>query len=271
MNRTLQNAATTVYDKCRRQGWLEHPGFQRVFQSAYFIYKRRWEDVFAPLVTRVPELFRQGHILDIGANIGYTASVFAPALSPGYRVFAFEPEARNAAWLRKNIQRRGLQDRVDIFETAVGERSGSLSLWFNPSHPADHRVLTDTFKERLSDGQRVQTVPVISVDEFVSKLPDPRVAFIKIDVQGYESAVCEGLRGTIERQPHIAIALEYFPDGFRDLGFSSRSLLAFFQQRGYRAEVLTRHAPPAAVNFDAIDERLGPGGYADLLFRKVVS
>jgi len=44
-----------------------------------------------------PKLFNKGHILDIGARIGYNSLEFARALSPTYKVFAFDPDKMLAA------------------------------------------------------------------------------------------------------------------------------------------------------------------------------
>jgi len=80
---------TSAYNLARKARLLELPWFRRAFVSSYFIYKQHYEDPFMELVRRIPGIFRNGDILDIGANIGYTAWVFAGALRPGARVYAF--------------------------------------------------------------------------------------------------------------------------------------------------------------------------------------
>ena len=53
----------------------------REIRTAIDAYKRLVEDPFAALVRARPELFTGGEIIDVGANVGYTAQVFARALS----------------------------------------------------------------------------------------------------------------------------------------------------------------------------------------------
>ena len=65
------------------QNWSPGAGLQRTDVSApYLLYKRYLEDPFAALAKIRPSLFRGGDILDTGANIAYTASLFARAGGP---------------------------------------------------------------------------------------------------------------------------------------------------------------------------------------------
>lgn len=78
-NKSSRNLFTRVYSLARSTRVLEVPVFKRGFLFSYFLYKRWYEDPFWALTKRSPELFFGGDILDIGANIGYTACVFAGA------------------------------------------------------------------------------------------------------------------------------------------------------------------------------------------------
>src|SRR5712692_982951 len=109
---------TSAYAAARRTGFLDTPIGSRLFISAYFLYKKYLEDPFEGLIRRDPDLFRGGHILDVGANIGYCAALFSRALDPGYSVFAFEPEPFNASLLRHVVRTRARGPVVAV-EAAV--------------------------------------------------------------------------------------------------------------------------------------------------------
>ena len=68
-----------AYSLVRRLGILQTSGGRRLFKSAYFFYKRYVEDDLQDLVFAFPGLVGKENILDIGANIGYTAAVLAQA------------------------------------------------------------------------------------------------------------------------------------------------------------------------------------------------
>src|ERR1700689_2071839 len=167
-DKTSSNIFTRVYNLARSGGVLEMSLFKRVFLFAYFLYKRWYEDPFWALAKRSPELFTGGDILDIGANIGYTAWVFAAALRANAKVsgkvYACEPDAASFATLGGIVRRKNLADLVEIFNMAVGSADGSLEFWHNEDHSADHRVVTERFKTSRPSCEKITTVAVTSVD-----------------------------------------------------------------------------------------------------------
>ena len=68
------NPFVRAYSLVRRSGFLRTSLGRRLFKSAYFLYKRYLEDDLQHLLRAFPYLVGEGHVLDIGANIGYTAS-----------------------------------------------------------------------------------------------------------------------------------------------------------------------------------------------------
>jgi FkbM family methyltransferase len=226
-----------LYALARRAGLTERPWFQAAFPRAYFAYKRWVEDPYAGLVRRRGDLFRGGHVIDVGANIGYNAVLFARALAPGFKVFAFEPDAQNFALLARAIA--GLP--VEAVASAVGADDGELELWRNPDHHADHRVATAAWRAEHPGAVRV---PACRLDTFLEGRGP--VAFVKIDVQGYEPQVLAGMRGVVEANPDLAVGLEYDPAAIRALGGDPARL--FEALPGFHVHVLGK------------DGRLRPAG-----------
>ncbi len=105
-NKSSSNVFTRVYNLARTAGLFEIPLFKRLFLFSYFLYKRWYEDPFWALAKRSPELFTSGDILDIGANIGYTACVFASARKPPAKIYAFEPDLASFATLAETVRRK---------------------------------------------------------------------------------------------------------------------------------------------------------------------
>ena len=257
-----------AYNVARRAGLLDLGWFRRIFLLAYFLYKRWYEDPFFTLVKRYPELFHGGDVLDIGANVGYTAAVFAAALQPSAKVYAFEPDQESFATLREVIQRKNLGASVETVQTAVGSSDGSLEFWHNDEHSADHRVVTPQFNSPALNRSKVTVVPVTSVDNFVASRGLRNISFIKIDVQGYELAVCEGMQQTLQAFPQVCVAFEYAPDGMRELGFDPAALLQFFRKAGYQLYILTRRGLQPAGDDAAIDFAAKRSGYVDVFCSK---
>jgi len=102
----------------------------------------------------------------------------------------------------------------------VGNSDGHIKFWHNEEHSADHRVVTDRFSSSCPDDAKISTVPVTSVDTFVRNRNLRNISFIKIDVQGYELAVCEGMKETLEKFPETCVCFEHSPDAWWNLDLS---------------------------------------------------
>jgi FkbM family methyltransferase len=259
---------TGAYSLARRAKLLQIPLFRRLFVASYFQYKRFYEDPFWMLVQGRPELFAGGDVLDVGANIGYTACLFARAVKPGSKVFAFEPDEPTCKLLSEVIRRKKLANTVEPLNMAVGDSEGYLEFWHNEEHSADHRVATHEFRNVRPDATQLSRVLVTTLDAFVKSRNLRKISFIKIDVQGYELAVCEGMKRTLEAFPDACVCFEYMPEALRELGFEPTKLLDFFRARGYQLHVLTRAELRAVNDNEELEPFLSGAGYVDLLCSK---
>ena len=255
-----------AYRLCEKAGVLELRGFRLAYAAFYFHYKRFVEDPFHGLVATRPDLFRGGNVVDVGAHIGYTTSLFLRATSPGLRVFAIEPDAANARGLRETVRRLGAQDRVVVVEAAAGNIDGSVEFWHNARHPGDHRVASEAFRSRRGT-VATRTVPVRRVDSVLAEhgADSESLAFVKIDVQGCELSVCEGLGAALDRSPRPAVAIEFAPTEIEEQGGSSEALLDFFRDRGYGLNLLTKDGRFRPLTKSLLDSTLYRRSYADLL------
>jgi len=256
---------TGAYSLARSAGLLNNSWAKRAFVSSYFLYKKFWEDPFWGLVHRQPALFQNGNILDIGANIGYTSCLFAGALKPGFKVYSFEPDQANFHMLSEVVRRKKLSERVIPMNTAVGSSDGRIELWHNEKHSGDHRVVTDHFKNALPASGQVFSAALVSVDSFVKTNHLQDISFIKIDVQGYELAVCEGMTQTLAKFPGLSICCEYAPESLVELGFDPIQLLNYFRTNGFQVHILTRTSTQPAPDNRTIQRVAAEAGYVDLL------
>jgi FkbM family methyltransferase len=261
---------TGAYGLARSAGLLNNSWGKRAFVSSYFLYKKFWEDPLWGLTQREPALFQNGSILDIGANIGYTSCLFARALKPGSKVYSFEPDQANFHMLSEVIRRKKLSERVIPLNSAVGSSDGRIEIWHNEKHCGDHRVATEHFKNTLPSSSQIFSSALVSVDGFVKTNHLQDISFIKIDVQGYELAVCEGMTETLAKFPGLSICCEYAPESLMELGFDPMQLLNYFRTNRFQVHILTRSSIQLAPDNMTIQQVAEEAGYVDLLCSRQV-
>lgn len=262
----LQRVALWMYRRAERSGVLANRPGRRLYEIAYGRYKRHVEDPFYNLARRHPELFAGGHILDVGANIGYTTVIFATVIQPGFQVWAFEPASDNLRRLQSVIDQRRLQSIVSVRRAAVSDRSGTTDLVLNPDNPADHRL--PALPGSAPAVRPTQRVAVTTIDDEVQARGITPVSFIKIDVQGCELRVCRGMTATLDDNPAAAVAVEFSPELMRTYGDDPEDLPRFFAGRAYEAFRLTQRGDLEPMDAAAFRGRLPSRGYIDVLFTR---
>ena len=143
-------------------------------------------------------------VLDIGANIGCTSLLFGSLTS---KVYSFEPSLTTYRWLVENVQRAKLNN-VEPINLGLGKEAGTFELTFAPNNRSGGFVSNLT---SASEGHQVEHITIARGDDFIREHQIAKVDFIKIDVEGFEQSVIEGLAATIARdQPIVALELNHW-------------------------------------------------------------
>jgi len=157
-------------------------------------------------------LLKDDMVFDIGANVGERV---AALLEVGCRVVAVEPQEECCALIRKFKAKPG---SLHVVPKACGATTGSAEL----RSGSGTDVLATISKEYIStvkksgrfgahSWEKTKTVPVCTADDLVREFGTPR--FIKIDVEGFEVPVLEGLNTapeilSFEFTPEMAAAMQ---------------------------------------------------------------
>jgi FkbM family methyltransferase len=149
--------------------------------------------------------------LDIGAYHGLHSVFMAKKVGPRGKVIAIEPDPKNYESLQANIRLNDLP-QVLAFQMALGDKIEDKSLFRSPQKTGASFSLVE--KTGSHSPQSVQVVPG---DFLLSsrKLPGPKA--VKIDVEGYEYLVLEGLKKTLAQKTTRLVCCEIHshlhPDG----------------------------------------------------------
>lgn len=157
------------------------------------------------LLRKLLDSIRAGDVLyDIGASLGIHTVFMAKKTGKHGKVFAFEPEYHSYEALKKNVRLNGLNN-IFVFNVALGREFGNGTL-ASKGGTGDFSLL-----ENCGDGNGVQ-VPIVCGDTFILQngLPLPNV--VKIDVEGYEPYVVQGLENTLKRPECRILCCEIHPE-----------------------------------------------------------
>jgi FkbM family methyltransferase len=156
-----------------------------------------FEEVF---VTKHYELpfrdFVPRHILDLGANVGFTSVYFARHW-PHARILAVEPEPTNVGLLKKNTS---AWPQITPCHAAVWARAGRVSI-ANPSAEANaFRV-----SERV-DGP-ASAIPALTVAQLIAQQGCSHLDLLKMDIEGAEAEILRHAGEWLDRVSVLVIEL----------------------------------------------------------------
>lgn len=220
-------------------------------------YYGMWEEETARWLREV--LLPGATMLDIGANVGYDTLVSARAVGSSGHVIALEPDPHNYALLCANLWDSQL-GHVSPLRVAAADTTGTTSLWLCNGNRGDHRTFySSPARTRIE-------VPCVQVDDLLQA--DVTVDVVKIDTQGTDHRVVEGMLALISRcRPRLHI--EFWPDGIVESGGDPLAILAFYRSLGYMFRLLEVPTIRSASHDDetcVAVARTCPGGYCSLIF-----
>lgn len=201
---------------------------RHILFQGYFEYR---ESVFIRRTLKPGGVF-----LDVGANIGWHSMLAAELVGDAGRILAFEPASLTYHRLRRNVEINdfsqvhtypfGLSNREAVFSIypCEEENSGANSLY-----GAEHQA-------------PIEQVTVKPGDQVLSDLQTGTIDLCKIDVEGAELDVLEGLAATFAARKIKAVMIELNPVSLARAGRSPEQLVSLLQHHGFSLrDVRTGH------------------------------
>lgn len=133
-------------------------------------------------------------VYDIGANIGFFTIIAAKLVGPGGHVYAFEPISENINKLRHNININKFLN-VTVFEKAVSKSSGKEKIFLTKNSGGHTLSSGGVPKNKIGEIM----IDIVSIDEMVEDLKINPPDIVKIDVEGAEYNVIDGMNKTIKK------------------------------------------------------------------------
>jgi FkbM family methyltransferase len=130
-------------------------------------------------------------VIDVGANFGYYTILMADLVGPEGHTFAIEPNPVVAALLRQSVTLNGFRSQTSIVEAAAGA-SRSDQVWlYSPNGEFKNACIVESPNQVSVGDGTLHQVGQVTIDDIVST--SPRVDFLKIDAEGAEESIVEGM------------------------------------------------------------------------------
>ncbi|MGC8657896.1 MAG: FkbM family methyltransferase [Desulfomonilaceae bacterium] len=172
----------------------------RSYSKIRAIYKTlRWSLKQPRLISLLSDFVKPGDLVfDVGANVGAYVSIF---LRLGAKVVAVEPQQDCLKTLRSKF---GNDPRVSIEPVALGSREEQGFIYLSEVRNPISSMSLEWIEAVKRSGRfgffrwgSPEPVSVTTMDRMISKYGVP--SFCKIDAEGYEHQILEGLSVPVER------------------------------------------------------------------------
>jgi len=173
-------------------------------------------------------IHRGDSVIDVGAQLGYVTAHLAELVGTMGCVHSFEPDPNALVQLRSTVSANG-HSWVKIFPIALGDVEGDIDFNVSPTLGWS-TVVKGTHHKGLSTIR----VPATTIDKLSAEGQIRRpVSFVKIDVEGFECQVLDGMREMVKGDRPVVLA-EVNPLLLHPLGLSAADLLERLVRYNYR-------------------------------------
>ena len=147
------------------------------------------------------------------------------------KVFAFEPSPRELGRFYRNIWLNGLYN-ITVVPYGLSSRSEKLRLLMAKDHNPGMNSVNDLteFQAYVQGVDRSFT----TLGAVLSPAVLADVQLCKIDVEGYEMAILEGMAESISAMPNATFVVEITSSFLGKRGHTPGDIYRFFEKHGYR-------------------------------------
>jgi FkbM family methyltransferase len=187
--------------------------------------------------------------IDVGAHYGYYSMMFADFIGASGSLISIEPNPRAGELLGRSLELNGFAGRSRVMPVVAGAPEDcQASLFIPPFESKNALVVADT--SGLSDRGAIIQVQSVCLDKVCAQME--RVDFVKIDAEGSEERIFEGMCDTIRRF-HPLIVMEF-------------NALRYSNPGAFLERMLGAYGSLCAVDFDGSTPPVSP---EDLLTKRL--
>ena len=225
---------------------------------------RQWEPDLSTFM--VNSITPDTVFLDVGANFGYFTCLVGSRIGIQGKgcVIAAEPNPLMQRLLQKNTKINWSMAPIELHNCAVAQQAGYVEFAIPHDRAANASLVSSTTQK--SDDRLI--VKSVTLDQLAA---GRKVDLIKIDVEGFETAVLRGSSETIIRSTDIIIVIEWSLQQMQEAGFTACDMIDLLKQY----ELCAYHLPSTRfitedqwANLEISFEKLQKVAYNNILLQR---
>jgi len=201
-------------------------------------------NIHEPITTQLFEKeLKPGMIcLDVGSNIGYYAMLESKLIGKTGKVIAIEPSPINYEYLKKNTELQPIKN-IETYRFAASDKSGTIKFLVSEKSNLS-KVIED---DENIENNNIITVDSRTLDSFVLEKELKQIDLIRMDVEGYEYKIFQGMNKILEKfNPMIIMEFHKSIMGEE----KSKQLIFELKEKGYEL----KHYIPREIDIPTIND-----------------
>jgi FkbM family methyltransferase len=146
-------------------------------------------------------------VLDIGANVGQYAVLFAALAGPTGKVISFEPAPAARKVLAKNLSLNGFESRVTVEPMALSDSDGTHTFYFRGADSMASLEREGFGTEAGAHDIEETVVNTTTIDRYLSSRGLNPPDWIKLDAEGAEVRILRGAQSVLRSKTSIVCEL----------------------------------------------------------------
>ena len=185
--------------------------------------------IYEPNQTKIVKKYvHEGDVvIDVGAHVGYYTLLMAQLVGKNGKVYSFEPDPVNFELLKKSVEINGFENVV-LIQKAVSDTTEKIKLFLGDNDSAINRI----YDAKLGDAKKSIDVESITIDEYF-KENDKLFNFIKIDSEGSEAKIINGIEKFLTKNRKLIMMTEFFPFLIKKSGDEPKQYLKSLENSGF--------------------------------------
>ena len=167
--------------------------------------------------------------VDIGANIGYFSIIASKRVASNGKVYSFEPTVKTYERLEESLKLNHC-DNVQTHQVALSDKCEQREFTSSTDGFDAYNSLESPSQGASFSKNIVQTQ---TFDFFQKENNIPTPTLIKIDVEGWEIPVIQGMKEMLEKKDAPILIVEFTEDNAQLSGFTCADLFDLISSFGY--------------------------------------